>query len=194
MRFRWVWPGAIVTGLLWRGALVGVLVVRARPGRVERRARFDRRRRGVPVLGLHLGRDPAVRRGDDRGVRAPADGGGEASRAGRPAHAVARQAGSPADATIGSDEPPRGASRAPTCFSTPPIPSTGIRGATTRSRARAREDKPIFLSIGYSTCHWCHVMEHESFESAGDCRRAQPATSCRSRSIAKSGLTSIAST
>ena len=33
--------------------------------------------------------------------------------------------------------------------------------------ARARsEDKPIFLSIGYSTCHWCHVMAHESFESA----------------------------
>ena len=31
-------------------------------------------------------------------------------------------------------------------------------------RAR-REDKPIFLSIGYSACHWCHVMEHESFES-----------------------------
>jgi len=32
------------------------------------------------------------------------------------------------------------------------------------ARAHA-EDKPIFLSIGYSTCHWCHVMEHESFES-----------------------------
>jgi uncharacterized protein len=30
------------------------------------------------------------------------------------------------------------------------------------AKARA-EDKPIFLSIGYSTCHWCHVMEHESF-------------------------------
>jgi uncharacterized protein YyaL (SSP411 family) len=30
-------------------------------------------------------------------------------------------------------------------------------------KARA-EDKPIFLSIGYSTCHWCHVMERESFE------------------------------
>ena len=28
----------------------------------------------------------------------------------------------------------------------------------------ARDDKPIFLSVGYSTCHWCHVMEHESFE------------------------------
>ena len=27
------------------------------------------------------------------------------------------------------------------------------------------EDKPIFLSIGYSTCHWCHVMERESFEN-----------------------------
>jgi len=28
-----------------------------------------------------------------------------------------------------------------------------------------REDKPIFLSVGYSTCHWCHVMERESFEN-----------------------------
>src|SRR6476619_7564161 len=33
------------------------------------------------------------------------------------------------------------------------------------AKARA-EEKPIFLSIGYSTCHWCHVMEHESFEDA----------------------------
>ena len=33
------------------------------------------------------------------------------------------------------------------------------------SRA-AHEDKPIFLSIGYATCHWCHVMAHESFEDA----------------------------
>jgi uncharacterized protein YyaL (SSP411 family) len=32
------------------------------------------------------------------------------------------------------------------------------------AKARA-DDKPIFLSIGYSTCHWCHVMEHESFEN-----------------------------
>ena len=28
------------------------------------------------------------------------------------------------------------------------------------------EDKPIFLSIGYSACHWCHVMEEESFEES----------------------------
>ena len=27
-----------------------------------------------------------------------------------------------------------------------------------------REDKPVFLSIGYSACHWCHVFAHESFE------------------------------
>lgn len=31
-------------------------------------------------------------------------------------------------------------------------------------QAACREDKPVFLSIGYSTCHWCHVMAHESFE------------------------------
>jgi uncharacterized protein YyaL (SSP411 family) len=29
-----------------------------------------------------------------------------------------------------------------------------------------KENKPIFLSVGYSTCHWCHVMEHESFENS----------------------------
>ena len=37
-------------------------------------------------------------------------------------------------------------------------------GEAAFERAR-REDKPIFLSIGYSTCHWCHVMAHESFEN-----------------------------
>ncbi len=36
-------------------------------------------------------------------------------------------------------------------------------GEEALARAKA-EDKPIFLSIGYSACHWCHVMEHESFE------------------------------
>ena len=37
-------------------------------------------------------------------------------------------------------------------------------GSEAFDKARS-EDKPIFLSIGYSTCHWCHVMERESFES-----------------------------
>ncbi len=36
-------------------------------------------------------------------------------------------------------------------------------GEEALTRAKA-EDKPIFLSIGYSACHWCHVMAHESFE------------------------------
>jgi uncharacterized protein len=38
-------------------------------------------------------------------------------------------------------------------------------GDEARERAR-REDKPILLSVGYAACHWCHVMEHESFEDA----------------------------
>ncbi len=38
-------------------------------------------------------------------------------------------------------------------------------GEAAFAQARA-EQKPIFLSIGYSTCHWCHVMAHESFENA----------------------------
>ncbi len=39
-------------------------------------------------------------------------------------------------------------------------------GEAALQRAR-RENKPILLSIGYSACHWCHVMAHESFEDAG---------------------------
>jgi uncharacterized protein len=38
-------------------------------------------------------------------------------------------------------------------------------GQEALERARA-EDRPILLSIGYAACHWCHVMEHESFEDA----------------------------
>ena len=38
-------------------------------------------------------------------------------------------------------------------------------GEEALARAKA-EDKPILVSIGYSACHWCHVMEHESFEDA----------------------------
>ncbi|HEX7019772.1 MAG TPA: thioredoxin domain-containing protein [Gemmatimonadaceae bacterium] len=42
-------------------------------------------------------------------------------------------------------------------------------GPEALERAR-REDKPILLSIGYSACHWCHVMEHESFENGETAR------------------------
>jgi uncharacterized protein YyaL (SSP411 family) len=47
-------------------------------------------------------------------------------------------------------------------------------GPDALERARA-EDRPIFLSIGYAACHWCHVMEHESFEdeeTAADLNRS----------------------
>jgi len=42
-------------------------------------------------------------------------------------------------------------------------------GAEALAKAQA-EDKPIFLSIGYSACHWCHVMAHESFENEATAR------------------------
>ena len=42
-------------------------------------------------------------------------------------------------------------------------------GPQALARARA-EQKPIFLSIGYAACHWCHVMEHESFEDEATAR------------------------
>jgi hypothetical protein len=41
-----------------------------------------------------------------------------------------------------------------------------------------REDKPIFLSIGYSTCHWCHVMAHESFGDSAIARLMNRAFVC----------------
>ncbi len=45
--------------------------------------------------------------------------------------------------------------------------------------ARARElDRPVFLSVGYSTCHWCHVMEHESFEDEEVARLMNAAFVC----------------
>ena len=40
------------------------------------------------------------------------------------------------------------------------------------------EDKPIFLSIGYATCHWCHVMERESFENEEIARLLNEAFVC----------------
>jgi uncharacterized protein YyaL (SSP411 family) len=49
--------------------------------------------------------------------------------------------------------------------------------------AKAREeDKPVLLSVGYAACHWCHVMEHESFEDD------------ETAALARSGPTSTRST
>ncbi|MBN2200113.1 MAG: thioredoxin domain-containing protein [Candidatus Aminicenantes bacterium] len=44
--------------------------------------------------------------------------------------------------------------------------------------AARRENKPVFLSIGYSTCHWCHVMERESFADEETARRLNEAFVC----------------
>lgn len=44
--------------------------------------------------------------------------------------------------------------------------------------AARRENKPVFLSIGYSTCHWCHVMERESFEDEDVARAMNDAFVC----------------
>ena len=68
--------------------------------------------------------------------------------------------------------------------------SLGRRGL--RERA-ATEDKPIFLSVGYSTCHWCHVMERESFED-DEIAALMNEHFVTSRSTAKSGPTSTRST
>ena len=60
--------------------------------------------------------------------------------------------------------------------------------------ARARdEDRPILLSIGYSACHWCHVMERESFEDEATAA-VMNEHFVASRSIARSGPTSTRST
>src|SRR6478736_4074253 len=50
-------------------------------------------------------------------------------------------------------------------------------GPEALARAKA-ENKPIFLSIGYSACHWCHVMEHESFENPDIARQMNDAFVC----------------
>jgi len=50
-------------------------------------------------------------------------------------------------------------------------------GAEAFAKAKA-EDKPIFLSVGYAACHWCHVMEHESFEDEATAKILNDAFVC----------------
>ncbi len=69
----------------------------------------------------------------------------------------------------------------------PTIRWTGIPGARRPLDAARDQDKPIFLSIGYSACHWCHVMEHESFENPEIAAVPERASTSTSRSTAKSG-------
>ncbi len=46
----------------------------------------------------------------------------------------------------------------------PTTRSTGIRGVPDALARAKLLDRPVFLSVGYAACHWCHVMERESFE------------------------------
>ena len=62
------------------------------------------------------------------------------------------------------------------------------------AKAKA-ENKPIFLSVGYSSCYWCHVMERESFMRPERSPKGRSTrSSWRSRSTARSGPTSTRST
>ena len=135
------------------------LVVRSRLLPLQR-SRLHRRRRRVSGVGLPLGGDPAVRRRGLRGLRqiakALASGGAGGACSGGMKKLLC--------VTMASCPTVSRANAVRTCCSTPTTRLTGTPGATRRSRAPATEEKPIFLSIGYSTCHWCHVMEHESFE------------------------------
>ena len=58
-------------------------------------------------------------------------------------------------------------------------------GEEALDKARA-EDKPILLSVGYSACHWCHVMERESFENPRNRRADEPAVRQREGETGKS--------
>ena len=54
--------------------------------------------------------------------------------------------------------------KVPICYNIHKTRLTGSRGETRLLVKQRERINPIFLSIGYSTCHWCHVMEKESFE------------------------------
>ncbi len=57
-----------------------------------------------------------------------------------------------------------------------------------------RRDVPVLLSVGYSACHWCHVMAHESFEDEATARLMNDNWWCPSRWTARSVPTSTPST
>ena len=81
-----------------------------------------------------------------------------------------------------------------TCSSTRTTPSTGCPwGPDALARAKLL-DRPIFLSIGYAACHWCHVMERESFEDEATAAALNARLRARSRSTARSAPTSTSCT
>ena len=63
-----------------------------------------------------------------------------------------------------TEHEPLGAETSPYLLQHADNPVDWYPWGTRRSRGRG-EDRPILLSVGYSACHWCHVMAHESFEN-----------------------------
>ena len=78
----------------------------------------------------------------------------------------------------------------PTFEATPTIRWTGGPGGGRTGRGGTRLDCPIFLSVGYAACHWCHVMAHESFEDPAIADAAQRGLLEQSRWTARNGPTS----
>ncbi|MEZ6099548.1 MAG: thioredoxin domain-containing protein [Pirellulaceae bacterium] len=82
------------------------------------------------------------------------------------------RAQSPANDVAGGDDPPGGHTNRLATASSPYLlqharnPVDWYPWGDEALALAKRENKPIFLSIGYSSCHWCHVMAHESFEDA----------------------------
>ena len=103
-----------------------------------------------------------------------------------------------AGAARAADEPPAGTNRPPNRLARETSPYLLLHarnpvdwypwGPEAFARAKA-ENKPIFLSIGYSSCYWCHVMERESFVDP-EIARALNASSSASRSTARNAPTS----
>ena len=61
---------------------------------------------------------------------------------------------------------PSSTKAAPTSASTPTTPWIGNHGRKPFGKRPEQQDKLVIVSIGYSACHWCHVMEHETFEDS----------------------------
>ena len=147
----------------WKGVLLGLAIAFSVAFSVEwirKRARRARSTGGV-TRGPRSARSGRAARREPEDARAsPRPRGRPLDCASRVAQALLRP--SCAACVRCSGEPPRGVLEpvpAPARREPRRLVSLGRRGV----RAGAASDRPLLVSVGYSSCHWCHVMEHESF-------------------------------
>ena len=149
VRLRDVWPGAVLTAVLWRGAYEGFswyLRSWARASVHGSIATVVWFLIWIYISAVH----PALRRRVHGRHRA------DPARAPRTRRAAER---------VVEQMPNRLASeKSPYLLQHAANPVDWYPWGEEAFAAARREDRPIFLSVGYATCHWCHVMEHESFE------------------------------